>query len=71
MAPTSNDKKVTISVELDGGQYCALLGINLMEGVCGFGSTIDEAIEAFCESWIGASPMERKRAIESLNGSVQ
>ena len=63
-------KKTTISIELDGDQYCALLGINLMEGVCGFGPTIDDAIEAFCESWIGATPSERKRAIESLNGSV-
>ena len=67
----SDPKKVTISVELDGSDYCALLGVNLMEGVCGFGSTIDDAIEAFCESWISASPTERKRAIESLNGSVQ
>ena len=66
----SNLKKVTISIELDGDQYCALLGIDLMEGICGFGSTIDEAIEAFCESWIIASPMERKKAIESLNGPV-
>ena len=63
----SDLKKVTISVELDGDQYCALLGADLMEGVCGFGYTIDEAIEAFCESWIVASPSERKRAIESLN----
>ena len=63
----SDLKKVTISVELDGDQYCALLGADLMEGVCGFGGTIDEAIEAFCESWIVASPSERKRAIESLN----
>jgi len=64
----SDHKKVTINVELDGDQYCALLGINLMEGVCGFGSTIDDAIEAFCESWIIASPSERKRAIESVKG---
>ena len=64
----SDLKKVTISIELDGDQYCALLGINLMEGVCGFGPTIDEAIESFCESWIIASPMERKRAIESVKG---
>ena len=63
----SDNKKVTISVELDGDQYCALLGADLMEGVCGFGATIDDAIEAFCESWIVASPSERKRAIESLN----
>jgi len=61
----SDLKKVTISVELDGDQYCALLGIDMMAGVCGFGSTIDEAIESFCESWISASPMERKKAIES------
>ena len=67
----SDRKKVTINVYLDGGDYCALLGIDLMEGVCGFGITIDDAIEAFCESWISASPSERKRAIESLNGSVQ
>ena len=65
-----NRKKVTISVELDGDQYCALLGIDLMEGVCGFGVTIDEAIESFCESWIIATPSERKIAIESLNGPV-
>ena len=64
-------KKTTISIELDGDQYCALLGVNLMEGVCGFGPTIDDAIEAFCESWISASPLERKKAIASLNGSVQ
>jgi len=64
----SDLKKVTISVELDGDQYCALLGIDLMEGVCGFGPTIDEAIEAFCESWLKASPLERKRAIESVKG---
>ena len=63
-------KKVTINVELDGDEYCALLGINLMEGVCGFGRTIDDAIEAFCESWISATPSERKKAIESLNGPV-
>ena len=67
----SDRKKVTINVELDGDQYCAILGIDLMEGVCGFGSTIDDAIEAFCESWISATPSERKSAIESLNGSVQ
>ena len=67
MNPTPNDKRV-ITIELDGDQYCALLGIDLMAGVCGFGSTIDDAIEAFCESWISASPLERKRAIESLKG---
>lgn len=63
----SDCKKVTISVNpKHGDKYCAMLGVNLMEGVCGFGRTIDESIDAFCESWIGASPMERERAIESL-----
>ena len=66
MKPTPNYKRA-ITIELDGDQYCALLGVDLMEGVCGFGGTIDEAIEAFCESWIVASPSERKKAIESLN----
>ena len=70
MNPTPSDKRV-ITIELDGDQYCALLGVNLMEGVCGFGPTVDDAIEAFCDAWISASPSERKRAIESLNGSVQ
>ena len=64
MNPTPSDKRV-ITIELDGDQYCALLGTDLMEGVCGFGPTIDDAIEAFCESWISASPSERKKAIES------
>ena len=27
----------------DGNQWCYLYGQNLQEGVCGFGSTIDEA----------------------------
>ena len=61
-------KKVIIGIELDGDQYCALLGIDLMEGVCGFGPTIDDAIESFCESWISATPSERNKAIESLKG---
>ena len=64
MNPAPNDKRV-ITIELDGDQYCALLGVNLMEGVCGFGRTIDDAIKSFCEAWIIASPSERKKAIES------
>jgi hypothetical protein len=31
----------------DGDQWCALLGENLQEGVCGFGSTPIEALQAF------------------------
>ena len=31
----------------DRDQWCALLGTDLMTGVCGFGKTPEEAIEAF------------------------
>lgn len=34
-------------ISLDGDQYCALLGENLMEGVAGFGSTVAEAFLDF------------------------
>jgi hypothetical protein len=35
----------------DGGQWCALLGPNLMEGVAGFGDSPDEAMTAFDIAW--------------------
>lgn len=31
----------------DGDYWCALYGKDIMEGVCGFGSTPEEAIEGF------------------------
>jgi hypothetical protein len=37
----------------DGDQWCALLGVNLMEGVCGFGKTPEEACIAFDKEWKG------------------
>lgn len=35
-----------LSLQLDGDQWCALWGVNLMEGTAGFGNTPAEAIIA-------------------------
>ena len=35
----------------DGNQWCALLGDNLQEGVCGFGESPDAATRAFDTEW--------------------
>ena len=37
----------------DGDAWCALLGENLMGGVCGFGKTPEEACQAFDKEWRG------------------
>jgi hypothetical protein len=37
----------------DGNQWCALLGVNIMEGVCGFGDTPEAACVAFDREWRG------------------
>lgn len=36
----------------DGNQWCALLGPNLQEGVCGFGNTPADAATAFDLAWL-------------------
>jgi hypothetical protein len=38
-------------LRLDGDQWSALLGENLMEGVCGWGATPDEAMRDFDRAW--------------------
>lgn len=35
----------------DGDEWCALFGINLQEGVAGFGKTPSEAMHAFDKAW--------------------
>lgn len=40
------------SVAPDGNKWCALYGENLMEGVCGFGDTPDEAMRDFDKNWM-------------------
>lgn len=36
---------------LDGGQWCALYGENLMDGVCAFGNSPYEAYQNFDWAW--------------------
>lgn len=37
-------QKLDITVQMDGDQWCALLGPNLQEGTAGFGDTISDAL---------------------------
>lgn len=39
------------SIGMDGNKWCALYGVNLMEGVAGFGDTPDEAMREFDKAW--------------------
>ena len=42
---------------IDGDKWCALYGENIMSGVCGFGSTPDEAAKSFDIEWLnGKAP---------------
>ena len=38
-------------LSIDGDQWCALYGENLMNGVAGFGDSPDEAYKAFDTAW--------------------
>ncbi|MEG9884073.1 MAG: hypothetical protein V6Z86_05565 [Hyphomicrobiales bacterium] len=40
------------SIYPDGNMWCALLGENIQEGVCGFGETPEKAAKAFDLAWI-------------------
>ncbi len=37
---------------IDGNQWCALYGDNIMDGVAGFGSTPDLAMRDFDNNWL-------------------
>jgi hypothetical protein len=39
------------ALSLDGSQWCALYGVNLMEGVAGFGDSPDLATRDFDKNW--------------------
>lgn len=49
--------KPTLSV--DGNQWCALFGVNLMEGVAGFGDSPAEAYADFDKNWNEKLPERR------------
>jgi len=36
---------------IDSGEWCALLGENLQDGIAGFGKSPDEAYKDFDKSW--------------------
>lgn len=38
-------------LSVDGDRYCVLLGLNLQEGVVGFGSSAAMAMRAFDDAW--------------------
>ena len=40
---------------LDGNQWCALYGIDLVQGIAGFGDTPEKAMEDFDRQWKGRS----------------
>ena len=47
MPDAKKHKRLNIQIEisLDGNQWCALMGIDLQEGIAGFGDTPQEAVE--------------------------
>jgi hypothetical protein len=40
------------SIEMDGSQWCALYGSNLVDGVAGFGETPAKAMADFDKNWL-------------------
>ncbi len=40
------------NLTIDGNQYCALYGTDLMSGVGGFGDTADAAMRDFDKQWV-------------------
>ncbi len=39
------------AMSVDGNQWCALYGDNLVDGVCGFGDTPAKAMQDFDKNW--------------------
>jgi len=45
---------LTVTISLDGDQWCALVGDNIQEGVAGFGNSPVEALENLCQEFKSA-----------------
>jgi hypothetical protein len=43
------ERLTTISIKEDGDKWCVLWGVNLQEGIAGFGNTPKEAMINFCK----------------------
>ena len=40
-----------VEISLDGDTWCALVGVNIQDGVAGFGNTPLGALEALCQEF--------------------
>jgi hypothetical protein len=56
-------------LSIDGSNWCALLGENLVEGVAGFGETPHAAMEAFDQAFYKQKTPAAIRAALSLSGA--
>jgi hypothetical protein len=45
MTTSQSQQKTIVQLYPDGNQWCALIGINIVEGTVGFGDTPSQAIE--------------------------
>ena len=54
------------SLSIDGRQWCALYGVNLQEGVAGFGDSPAEALDDFNKAWTRKLPAIT--AADEING---
>ena len=50
-----------ITLSQDGNQVCALYGVNLQEGIAGFGDNIPDALRALANEW------EREKGNETIS----
>lgn len=48
------------ALSIDGNQWCALYGVNLQDGVTGFGASPALAMADFDKNWRAALPARRK-----------
>lgn len=53
-------------VFLDGNMWCAMHGVNLHEGIAGFGATPEEAIQDFDWEWTSAKCPKPKDSYDSF-----
>ena len=53
----------TISIKLDGDKWCVLWGIDLQQGIAGFGDTPEKAMVEFCNTVLKLNNPESKLLI--------
>jgi hypothetical protein len=44
-------EEIIAKIHRDGDQWCALIGKDLQEGICGFGGTVADALEELAQSY--------------------